>query len=249
MDHRFSVRQWAAWAPGLTTREDWLAWFAQPSRIAGDATPPLPDIPAMMRRRIEKLGRVALQSAYDALDGASDDIRAACPAVFASRYGDMRRSMELMKQLAAEGAVSPTAFSVSVHNAFAALFSIARGDRSSYSAVASGPESAEHAFVEAVGLLAEGAPEVLVVYYEEPLPAPLEHFSAPNEFLRGWACRIAPAPGRGGIAFALSSAPHEADTPESDLPADLELLRFLTDGNAASHERTVAGRRWRWDRA
>lgn len=205
--------------------------------------PALAQMPAMMRRRIERLGRAALQTAYEAMDDASQP----CPTVFASRYGDMRRSIELMRQLAEEGAVSPTAFSVSVHNAFAALFSIARGDRSNYSAVAAGPETAESALAEAVGLLAEGAPEALVVVYDEPLPPLLEHFAAPGEFIHAWAVRIAPAK-ESGIAFSLAPATGDCPPNDSTLPSDLALLAFLT-GKQREYRRVVDGRRWHWERA
>ena len=243
MSFRFLVQRWAAWAPGLSSREAWLDWLARPVPVKGDEVPALAQMPAMMRRRIERLGRAALQTAYEALEDAAQP----CPAVFASRYGDMRRSIELMRQLAEEGAVSPTAFSVSVHNAFAALFSIARGDRSNYSAVAAGAETAESALVEAVGLLAEGAPEVLVVVYDEPLPPPLEHFSEPGEFIHAWAVRIAPAKGS-GIGFSLAQATGEVATTDSALPSDLALLSFLI-GHQREYRRDVDGRRWQWERA
>ncbi|MBI2397027.1 MAG: beta-ketoacyl synthase chain length factor [Xanthomonadales bacterium] len=247
MDPRFTLHQWAAWAPGLTDSAAWQDWFAAPCAVVGEDLPVLSEMPAMMRRRVERLGRAALQVAYRALQGAP-----ACPAVFASRYGDMQRSVDLMRQLANDGAVSPTAFSMSVHNAFAALFSIARGDRSNYSAVAAGAETAECALVEAIGLLAEGAPEVLVVYYDEPLPEPLQGFSPPGEFLRAWACRIGPAT-ESGIGYTLQApvAPADVDA-DADattaIPADLQLLRFLT-GAQASHRRVVEGRQWLWRRA
>lgn len=242
MSFRFIVQQWAAWAPGHSSREAWLEWFARPVPVQGDDVPALAQMPAMMRRRIERLGRAALQTAYEAMEDASQP----CPSVFASRYGDMRRSIELMRQLAEEGVVSPTAFSVSVHNAFAALFSIARGDRSNYSAVAAGPETAEAALVEAIGLLAEGAPEVLVVVYDEPLPPPLEHFSAPGEFIHAWAVRISPAK-ESGIAFSLTQATDEPVAQASTLPSDLALLAFLI-GDQHHYHRDVDGRRWHWER-
>lgn len=244
MDCRFTIKQWAAWAPGLADQDAWRDWLSAPHAIVGDEQPALSEMPAMMRRRVERLGRAALQVAYRALEGATR-----CPAVFASRYGDMQRSIELMKQLAREAAVSPTAFSMSVHNANAALFSIARGDRSNYSAVSAGAETAEHAFVEALGLLAEGADEVLVVCYDEPLPAPVAHFSSAGEFLRAWTCRLGRAT-EDGIGFSVTacppSRPIEASTGPA-LPADLQLLDFLIGGQRA-YRRVVDGREWCWAR-
>lgn len=247
MDPRFTLHHWAAWAPGLADPVAWQDWFAAPCAVVGDEAPALTEMPAMMRRRVERLGRAALQVAYRALQGAP-----ACATVFASRYGDMQRSVDLMRQLANDGAVSPTAFSMSVHNAFAAMFSIARGDRSNYSAVSAGAETAENAFVEAVALLVEGASEVMVVYYDEPLPAPLAHFSPPQEFIRAWACRIGPALADEGVMFsrvrAGADAPDTTDETAPCGPPDIALLRFLA-GSAAAYRRRVDGMEWRWQRA
>ena len=246
MSVRFSIDSWAAWAPGLTDQSAWTEWFAAPRVVVGDDVPALSEMPAMMRRRVERLGRAALQVAYWAMHDAPP-----CPVVFASRYGDMRRSVELMQQLAKDGAVSPMAFSMSVHNAFAAMFSIARADRSNYSAVSAGADTAECALVEAIGLLAEGASQVLVVYYDEPLPEQLTRFAAAVEFPRAWACRIS-RDSAAGIAFTqraqVDAAPADfADDTDSLLP-DLALLRFLV-GAAPAHSRNSDGRAWHWTRA
>jgi hypothetical protein len=245
MDCRFSIKQWAAWAPGLADHEAWHEWLSSPRAPVGDMQPALIEMPAMMRRRVERLGRAALQVAYRTVVGAS-----ACPTVFASRYGDMQRSIELMKQLASEATVSPTAFSMSVHNANAALFSIARGDRSNYSAVSAGAETAENAFVEALGLLMDGAHEVIVVYYDEPLPAPMAHFSPDGEFVRAWACRIGRADA-GGVGVALHTGdalPSSEAAADATMPSDLALLDFLV-GTRGSYHRRIEGREWRWERA
>lgn len=244
MSVRFSINAWAAWAPGLTDQAAWLDWFAAPYAVLGDEMPALSEMPAMMRRRVERLGRAALQVAYRAMQGA-----APCPAVFASRYGDMQRSVALMKQLALEGAMSPAAFSMSVHNAFAALFSIARQDRSNYSAISAGKETAECAFIEAMGLLDEGAHEVLVVCYDEPLPEPVQQFERGPSFPRAFACRIVRDDAK-GIAVttqhADATAPVADDVPVT-MPSDIALLRFLVSA-APDYTRAVDDRVWHWTR-
>jgi hypothetical protein len=57
--------------------------------------------------------------------GADSDV----PLVFASRHGDVARSMDLLGALVSDQPLSPTGFGLSVHNAIAALYSIARGHR------------------------------------------------------------------------------------------------------------------------
>lgn len=164
----FSIVDWAAWAPGLSERSQWLGWADAPYPPQGEDTPALAEIPAMQRRRIERLGRMAIQAACWCEDGQGADSQV--PLVFASRHGDVARSMDLLGALASDQPLSPTGFGLSVHNAIAALYSIARGHRGNYLALAAGQATVETACLEAAGLLADGAREVRVVVYESPLP-------------------------------------------------------------------------------
>ncbi|MBV8657171.1 MAG: beta-ketoacyl synthase chain length factor [Burkholderiales bacterium] len=238
MTLRFSIAQWAAWAPGLTDAAAWRAWLAAPVALPVEGTPALAEMPAMMRRRVDRLGRVALQAAYWGLGDTRE-----CPIVFASRYGSIGRSIELLQQLAAEDTVSPTGFSMSVHNAIAAQFSIARQDAGNYTAVAAGDETVEAAFTEAIGLLADGASSVLVVFYDEPLPEALRGPIGMLDFARAWACRIEPAT-HGGISVSSRAAGAAA---ASVLPADLAVLRFLVS-DEPELLRVATPRAWHWCR-
>jgi hypothetical protein len=237
----FSVQRWAAWAPGLVTPASWETWLATPHPLPAEGTPALAAMPAMMRRRVDRLGRIALQAAYDAHVDAPD-----APVIFASRYGDLGRSVELLTQLARSEPLSPTSFSLSVHNAIGALYSIARGDTSAYGAIAAGEETVEAAFTEACGLLSDGVPRVMVVVYDEPVPTPWEHFSRDVAFPHAWACLLSASTSADAIHLDCADAP--ATSPEAaDLPADLRALRFLVSG-ASRWEHAAGGRRWRWSR-
>jgi len=236
----FSVHHWAAWAPGLVGHDAWTSWLTQPHPLPSEGTPPLTELPAMMRRRVDRLGRIALQAAYT----CQRDLPP-CPGVFASRYGEIGRSVELLETLARGEPLSPTSFSVSVHNAMGALFSIARGDTTAYSAVAAGAETVEAAFVEACGLLADGAPEVQVVVYEEPLPPPFERFTEHPMVPHAWACRVRAAGDAPGITLTCHGA--EGDAEGAPVEDDLAVLRFLV-GGAARFDHAVGSRVWRWRR-
>ncbi|WP_375761632.1 beta-ketoacyl synthase chain length factor [Corallococcus exercitus] len=241
----FSVQRWAAWAPGLVNPASWETWLATPHPLPAEGTPALSAMPAMMRRRVDRLGRIALQAAYDAHADAPD-----APVLFASRYGDLGRSVELLTQLARTEPLSPTSFSLSVHNAIGALYSIARGDTSSYGAIAAGEETVEAAFTEACGLLSDGVPRVMVVVYDEPVPAPWEHFSRDVAFPHAWACLLSASTGADAIHLGCATAPPDApDTRQEPdaLPADLRVLRFLVSG-ASRWEHAVGPRSWRWER-
>lgn len=202
-------------------------------------------MPAMQRRRVERIGRLALQVAFDVDgQGAAPDF-ARRPMVFASRHGDVFRSVGLLDALDRGEALSPTQFGLSVHNAVAAQYGIARGSTAPYSAVAGGRFSAEAGVLEALAFLDEGHPEVLLVVFDEPLPSVFDRDADEPAVPFAWALRIerettrairletAMAPGSAAIGLSTTS------------PHALEVLAFLL---APRDAWTVAaeGSAWRW---
>lgn len=246
----FTVADWAAWAPGLHDREAWQAWSKHPVVPTGDDTPVLREVPSLQRRRIERLGRMAVQAAWWCSQAESTGV----PLVFASRHGDVQRSFELLEQLAAGEPMSPTHFGLSVHNAIAALYSIVRGERGNYLAMAAGRATVEAALVEAAGLLADGAPEVLVVVYDAQPPVVYTDFLDEPVPFYAWSWRVRAA-GEGvrlGLAWAADVAGDNPSAlrggpPSAALPAGLDALRFLLSGEAAREHRSD-GLRWTWRR-
>lgn len=241
----FTVTEWAAWAPDLQMREAWLAWASAPALPRGEGSPALAEVPALQRRRIDRLGRMAIQAAYWCDEAAA----IGAPLVFASRHGDVQRSLELLRQQARSEPMSPTAFGLSVHNAIAALYTILRGERGNYLALAAGRASVETALIEAVGLLADGASEVRVVVYDAPLPADYGCFVDEPEAGYAWCWRVRAAAAAGARLSLewLPATDADAAAPAAALPAGLAPLQFLLAG-ARQHEQTGDGVRWRWRR-
>ena len=240
----FSIERWAASAPGLSDARDWRSWCEDPQPLGEGPAPELSGIPPIQRRRISTLGRHALH----AIGEIATDAAPEAPRVYASRFGELKRSAELLGQLFEEGGPSPMSFSLSVHNAIGALSSIARADTLPYTAVAAGAETLEAAFLEAAGLLANGAPEVLVVVYEDAIPAPWRDFEAlPGAaFPRALAARVRPASDTGSIR--LRCGPAQGVEPAAvSLPPELEFVHFLCSG-AERLTRVVGSRRWEWTR-
>lgn len=89
-----------------------------------------------------------------------------------------------------------------VHNAIAALYSIARGQRGNYLALAAGRATVETACVEAFGLLADGAPEVRLVVYESPLPPIYAGFADEPDPFFAWCWRLGPGKNHRSIRIA-----------------------------------------------
>lgn len=243
----FSIAAHAAWAPGIETPEAWLAWAKQPFVIAGDSEPGVKQMPPMLRRRAGALGKMALEVAYQCLDGRKD-----VPAIFCSRHGEVARAYELLSDLANDVALSPTTFGLAVHNASAGLFSIARADQANHLALAAGASSVEHAVIEACGLLADGAPMVLLVVYDTLLPAVFEKFQDCNEQPHAWAWLIVPADKgvQPVMRLSWSAAEEVVDTQAmhaQKMPSSLQILQFQLSA-ALSMERISDRRRWCWTR-
>ena len=240
----FNIVEWAAYAPGLHDHAAWLAWSAEGYLPKGDEVPALSEMPAMQRRRLERVGRTALQVAYWCQSADAADI----PLVFASRHGDIQRTYEMLEALARNEALSPTHFSLSVHNAIVAQYSIARALKQNYLAVAAGKSTAEAAVIEALGLLHDGAEEVMLVMYDGLLPESYEVFVDEEAAEYAWAWRLKKANlETGSFSLEILNDGKNAVESKSDLPHGLDVMRFML-----SNETTLylndGSRHWRWQR-
>jgi Beta-ketoacyl synthase, N-terminal domain len=252
---KFSIASHAAWAPGLGTAAAWLTWAERPYVIAGEGEAAVAAMPAMLRRRAGFIGKMALETAYRCLDG-----RVGVPTVFCSRHGECGRSVELLADLAEGQPLSPTSFSLSVHNAAAGLFSIARQDQASHAALAAGHAGVEHAVIEACGLLADGAPEVLLVTYDGILPELFHAFQDCQEQPFAWAWLLQAATDESndviglswesrdeGDANAMTQESSSAEPGSARQPGGLDVLAFYLQRQPALL-RVAGAQHWHWQR-
>jgi hypothetical protein len=224
----FALRHWAAWAPGLEDRAAWLRWAAVPVLPAGDAAPAVAEMPAMLRRRADRLGRMALAVLYQGTCPAA-------PIIYCSRYGELGRVVRLLEELAATGSVSPQGFSVSVHNAIAGLYSIATRGRENVQSIAAAEATPLAGLVDAAGLLADGAEAVRLVLCDEPVPPVFGAFAEPTDCPYAVLLELAP-----GNDFRIQWAAPPAAAPPPVLPPALAVLHFLLSD--AREVAIVAGR-------
>ena len=95
------------------------------------------------------LGRQAVQLIYKSISERNSSI----PWIVACRHGDIEHKLNLLSNLAQDEMLSPTDFSMSVHNAIIGMFSIATDNKHTYSALAGGPNSFEAGLLESIALL------------------------------------------------------------------------------------------------
>lgn len=228
----FTVRNWSAWAPGLDGPAAWEAWAeGEADTPKADGAPDVRDLPAGLRRRLPRLGKMALRVAMDINPDFSPRV------IFSSRNGNVTQMLGLLESLARDEPLSPTAFGMSVHNSLAGMLSIISRNRESHTAIAAGAESFCFGLLEAVTSLQEdpSAP-VLLLHADEPLPEFYAPFGDPETPPAALALLLAPFEA-GESAFRLGFAGHETEARSGDPLAGF--LRFLLRGEA----------RWDWSGA
>lgn len=160
------ISHWAGWKPD-----------------SANETPDIRFLPALLRRRLDRLGRMTLHAAWKCLQSAGyvDSATVSLPTIFATRHGDVVRTRQLLSDLAHNEALSPTAFSLSVHNSIAGLYSIARKDTAATTVISAGIDTLPQALLEAAGSFAIGSQtresqagephnEILLVYADDAIP-------------------------------------------------------------------------------
>ncbi len=235
----FDISQWRAWAPGLQTPEQWQRWAVHAEApVHADAAPDVAFLPALQRRRLSHLARMAFAVGWPLAEG-----HAALPLVFVSRHGETPRTFSILCELAERQPLSPTQFSLSVHNAIIGLWSILRGETSEMTALAAAGDGFEQGLLEAAGLLHDGAPAVLLIVAEEQPPEAYRPRITDVPFAYAMGLLITP-----GEQWQLSLGGNQQPSPsDTDLPHALRWLRaHLSDRQHFTH--AWKQRAWSWQR-
>lgn len=213
----------------------WAVWDGPAMQAAG-VTPDLAFIDPMLRRRLSPLARAALHVA-NVCAGECETVH----FVYASRHGELGRTIELLQSLAVVEPLSPTTFGLSVLNASAGIYSIARGDHSPATAIAAGPETFTAGLLEAYARARfENGPPTLYVYADAPAPAPLGPLADDAPGILAIALLIDPLQAKQQLT-AHCTLSGNAEPASSQAAAFLGCLQ--NDGTATWNG---AQRRWQW---
>lgn len=196
---------------------DWKAWTP-----AQGAEPDVSVIPAMLRRRLSPIGRAALSVIMPLTE-----IYGAMPLVYVSRHGDLTRTLALLEDLAKGEPLSPTAFSLSVHNATAGLFSIQQRLTQNITALSGGAFELVPGLLESLGLCNAQNSQVLCVFCDETPPAIYRH--QVDQPTQPYAVAIVIGTGEGWELVNRG----RCDAAVEPVPQALQLLQCLQDGDAA----------------
>lgn len=131
-------------------------------------------LPPNERRRATAVGRLAFQSAEEAIGGINGNA-SHLASVFASSGGDTDIVTKICTALATEERlVSPTHFHNSVHNAAAGYWSIATHSHGVSTSLSAFDGSFAMGLLEAATLARCECQDVLLVSYDVPVPPPLD---------------------------------------------------------------------------
>lgn len=243
----FSITKLAAWSPTRQCSGDWIEW-AHSTVADNDPTliddkvkkPKTQAIPAMTRRRLTLWGAMATEVACQCIDEIDENT----PTIFASRHGDTHRTSELLRSVAKGEALSPTAFSLSVHNSSSGIFSIERKLFVNALALAAGKETLGHALLEAQNLLNQDHEKVLVVLSDQPLADVYHPYTDEIEQPHAMAMVLTKRKDTDALVVCHSPAPKPMHEQVSD---QLSMtLQFLKYWYTSSPELTYTGRRLKW---
>ncbi|MGI2224041.1 beta-ketoacyl synthase chain length factor [Shewanella frigidimarina] len=183
----FDLLSWGAWSPDFQTAESWQQWQQPNSNLSPKPdSPALKHIPAMLRRRFSRLTKMMLTAAHQCQPENN------CRSIFSSRHGELTRTLGLLKDITQKQALSPMAFSQSVHNTASGIFGIVNNNTASSTSIAAGEQTLTQALIEAYAQLVQSPQPLLVVFGDDPVPPVYSEFTHEVELPLALGLYLAP---------------------------------------------------------
>ncbi len=170
---RIQIENWSFWSPESPEPAGWLKHWQNAGAKGLTGDPDVTAIPAMQRRRMSRLSRMALASALDVVSGETVDY-----SIFCSQHGEIVRTSALLLSMTQGIELSPTAFAQSVHNTASGLFTVIAKTNTPSSSIASGANTFAYGWLDAQAYLAENpSHRVLLVDFDEVIPDEYQAYS------------------------------------------------------------------------
>lgn len=221
---KFYARSLKAWAPGVTTAEEWLKWSRGELTILNEKlSPKLEFTDAMFRRRFSQITKMTIQVIHDVVEE--------CPAardyriIFSSFRGEIEREFAIDRMIIEEKMILPAAFSLSVFNTPVAAASIALGMKKGYSCIYPSKGNFRDVLLGTLAPIFCGdEKEVLLVYADEKIPEEykdtLKNYRVPGELQPlSFACILSSAKTQNSV---------ELDTDVMDASPESFLKNFFS---------------------
>ncbi|WP_144212127.1 beta-ketoacyl synthase chain length factor [Shewanella donghaensis] len=239
----FDILSWGAWSVDFQNKESWSEWDKRASDSnltpnASSISPPLLQVPAMKRRRFSRLTKMMLTAAYDCNPAEN------CRSVFASRHGELTRTLGLLKDVVIKESLSPLAFSQSVHNTASGIYGIVTGNTAPSTSIAAGEETLSLAMVEVYAQLAENPEPVLMVFGDDPVPPIYNQFTLEFELPLAMGLYLAPANSGHSQTLAQLTLTN-SDNNEAASPQPISFAELI---HAIASDKAKSGQlcQWQW---
>lgn len=239
MKFSLDILDWRALAPGIDSCEDWIQWVhrADIHKFSGEIAKSQ-HIPMMAARRMSIGSRLAVEAGLSLLENHNVDA-----AIFSSRHGELEKTGRILHNLSQDEMLSPTEFSMSVHNTAAGWLTIISKKPLPVTSLAAGKDSFQQGILEAQSMLASGASRVMLVDFDGEIPA-IYNESVNSEF-QPYAVAIILA---AGDTLQCQSVAAQEGIDELSLPQSLQFLRGYLPSSLSFN--VSAGHRhcWQWIR-
>lgn len=236
MKYSLDILDWQAIVPGIDDTSQWVTWAAENASLpVSGEMPKSQRIPMMTARRMSPASRLAVEISLDIMDRHCVDM-----AIFTSRHGELERTYKILQNLAEEGDVSPTDFSMSVHNTAAGWMTIAGKKIFPVTSLAAGEDSFQQGLLDAIAALNTGSQYILFVDFDGAIPSAYSHCGQP--LATPYAVAFLLAKGN-QLGFERLSEP--AHNSPSTLPQSLQFLREWLNGKNVFRVDAVT-HHWQW---
>ncbi|XQW84908.1 beta-ketoacyl synthase chain length factor [Thalassotalea piscium] len=165
MRQHFFIDNWVSLNAG-SSHNDFFS-IDVPVRFDKSQLPKIEWVPSMQRRRLSIFAKMALYCAHH----ACEKIDVSLPSIFSSRHGDLHKTSMLLEDIAQDEALSPTAFSLSVHNAVSGLFTILTKNQQATNTVVAGKNTMLMAIIDGFARInTDHSDKLLIVHCDQALP-------------------------------------------------------------------------------
>lgn len=239
MDFSISIKGWSARGPGLETNDDWMSAVEVPYHCF-DASYPLgklKNLNASMARRLSSGSRLALDTALDLFSVHQPDA-----FIFTCQHGELERNFRILSALSEKNDVSPTDFTMSVHNSAVGQLAIMLDSPTVSTSIAAGADSFHQGLIEAVALLNNGFERILLVDFEGTIP---DFYTPHVETKWPYACAMIIEK---GTALRCRMTPPQVTRPQTtNLPQSIQFLLYWL---SEDRQRVIDSRytQWSWCR-
>ncbi len=235
MQLTFSILSWGAWTPQCQHPDDWKTWCqdahesildktSTDNAVTDNISPALTQIPAIQRRRFSRLTKMMLEVSFQCHAAPN------CRSIFASRHGELPRTVGLLDDIIAKEPLSPMGFSQSVHNTASGIFGISTNNTAPSTSIAAGSETLSQAMVEAFAQLHQSAEPLLLVFADDPVPDVYREFTQEPELPLALGLQLAPCSAKAAIKLNLSPLTPEQQQNTAPLSYG-QLLHALANGH------------------